>query len=166
MVDKLSASEAVYGFVGWLTGGPRAVTMSAKHDAALPCELVAQFCEQNELADPKEGWKTGLVYPSVDDDETVVMEDPPIDRLKLQMQEDSDYAHSWHCNVAMAIYDSFIDDKMNEGMLHRLSNKAASRFMKSAFGVETSGGMLAKGPSDPDIGGGPEEVTLDDVAPM
>ena len=53
------------------------------------------------------------------------------------------YAHSWHCNIAMACYDAirasdFIED---DGLQHDdallVSNEAASRFMKICFDVET-----------------------------
>jgi len=55
--------------------------------------------------------------------------DNPFDLLKESIQKDSDYAHSWHCNIAMAFYD--------EGGTHEMSNRAATRFMKNAFDVET-----------------------------
>ena len=29
-----------------------------------------------------------------------------LDRIKNEMKKDSDFAWSWHCNIAMPIYDS------------------------------------------------------------
>jgi hypothetical protein len=49
--------------------------------------------------------------------------------LKKAMEEDEDYAWSWHCNIAMAAYD--------EGLSHKKANKAANRFMKLCFGIDT-----------------------------
>ena len=46
------------------------------------------------------------------------------------------YAHSWHCNLAMAVYDSFPDGTQEDA--HKIGNEAASRFMKLLFGVETT----------------------------
>ena len=48
------------------------------------------------------------------------------------------YAHSWHCNIAMACYDSIAKkDGSNHAWAHDRANDAASRFMKLCFGVET-----------------------------
>lgn len=46
------------------------------------------------------------------------------------MKADMDFAWSWHCNIAMASVD--------EGMDHAAANRAAARFMKLAFGVDTT----------------------------
>jgi hypothetical protein len=62
-VDKLSASEALYGFGGWLTTRSQPVTISAKHEAAIVADLVNQFCEANNLPDPRDGWSESLVHP-------------------------------------------------------------------------------------------------------
>ena len=54
------------------------------------------------------------------------------------------YAHSWHCNIAMACYDAIEDGKLDvnhetESLdSHAVGNDAASRFMKLCFGVETT----------------------------
>lgn len=57
--------------------------------------------------------------------------------------EQGSYAHSWHCNIAMACYDA-IKDSHNDKQIHthyeahEVANDAASRFMKMCFDVETS----------------------------
>lgn len=52
-----------------------------------------------------------------------------MDTLRKAMREDSDYAHSWHCNLACVQQDCGVD--------YEISNKAAARFMKLAFDVDT-----------------------------
>lgn len=52
----LSASEALYGFMGWLTGRDERVCFSGKDDASPAAELVDQFCKHNNLPEPREGW--------------------------------------------------------------------------------------------------------------
>ena len=49
--------------------------------------------------------------------------------LKTAMKKDSDYAHSWHCNIAVMAQDA--------GANYKVSNEGASRFMKLCFDVET-----------------------------
>lgn len=58
--------------------------------------------------------------------------------LRQAMQDDPGYAWAWHCNMACSI--------MDEGVSHDISNRAAARFMKLAFDVDTS-----KEPSDASV---------------
>lgn len=53
-----------------------------------------------------------------------------LDAISKKMESDEDYAWSWHCNIAMAAYD--------EGLGRQASNRAAARFMKSAFRIDTT----------------------------
>ena len=72
-----------------------------------------------------------------------------IDVIKKAMVEDGmevgSLAHGWHCNIAMACYDSMNLEPWvslsNEDVANRrrISNDAASRFMKTCFGVEVVG---------------------------
>ena len=55
---------------------------------------------------------------------------PQMDVICKRMLEESDSAWTWHCNVAMAFVD--------EGGDRESANRAAARFMKAAFGVDTS----------------------------
>lgn len=64
MEDKLTASEAVYGFVGWLTTQPSVIKMGASENCAPVCDAVGIFCKQNKLADPRDGWEKNLIHPS------------------------------------------------------------------------------------------------------
>jgi len=64
VMSKLSASEAVYGFVGWLTTRDTPVTMSRSDDCAGMATLIAEFCEANSLEDPCGDWHLALIHPS------------------------------------------------------------------------------------------------------
>lgn len=61
-VRSLSASEALYGFVGWLTSRSEPVTMSDKDNAACAVDLVDEFCKANNLPEPRDGWSDLLVH--------------------------------------------------------------------------------------------------------
>ncbi len=61
--DLLSASEAVYGLLGWLTCRDEPVTFSAKHNACIAADLAAKFCKANNLSEPKGDWSTHLIHP-------------------------------------------------------------------------------------------------------
>jgi len=52
------------------------------------------------------------------------------DIIKDKLQKDFMYAWGWHCNIAVCSQD--------EGMDHVSSNKAAARFMKICFDVDTT----------------------------
>jgi hypothetical protein len=55
MSGTLNPSEAVYGFVAWLTGSD---------DAAPMAELIKQFCKANKLPDVSEQWPNNLIHTS------------------------------------------------------------------------------------------------------
>lgn len=63
-------------------------------------------------------------------------------KLKDALQKDKSYAHSWHCNLAMSFSDAADSDSTSHWWLQRVSNDAASRFMKTCFDIETSDDML------------------------
>lgn len=65
-----------------------------------------------------------------------------MDTIKQVMVEDNpsapgSYAHSWHCNIAMAFYDAWGPSSEEHTTIHRVANDGASRFMKLCFGVKT-----------------------------
>lgn len=64
MGDKLTASEAVYGFAAWLTTREKKTVMSSTDDAAPIADLVSQFCKENKLETPRDGWEFNLIHPS------------------------------------------------------------------------------------------------------
>jgi hypothetical protein len=61
--QTLSASEAVFGFCGWLTSRDKKTIMSSKNDAAVIVDLVAKFCQTNKFENPREGWEKILIHP-------------------------------------------------------------------------------------------------------
>ena len=63
-MDKLSASEALFGFAGWLTTRDERTVMSAHDESGCIVCLVVEFCETNNLEMPREGWSDNLTHPS------------------------------------------------------------------------------------------------------
>lgn len=63
MYKTLNPSEAVYGFAAWLTCRKEKTIMSASDDAAIIADLVAQFCEVNNLPEVSKHWANNLIHP-------------------------------------------------------------------------------------------------------
>ncbi len=63
MDNEMTGSEAVYGFMAWLTTREAEETFSAHHDAAPAAELVAEFCKVNNLTEPRDDWTDRLTHP-------------------------------------------------------------------------------------------------------
>jgi len=61
--DSLSASEALYGFMGWLTTRDEVTLLHSQSNASKAAELVTEFCEANGLKEPRGGWSQDLVHP-------------------------------------------------------------------------------------------------------
>ena len=59
----LSASEALYGFAGWLTCKKEKTIMSSTDDAAPIADLISQFCGVNQLDEPRAHWEDNLTHP-------------------------------------------------------------------------------------------------------
>ncbi len=64
------ASEALHGFVGWLTSRNERITMSSRDEAGT--DAVAEFCRVNQLAEPRENWAENLVFPEEQDEKDTV----------------------------------------------------------------------------------------------
>lgn len=60
---QLTGSEALYGFMGWLSSRGESVTFSASHDAGKAANLVKQFCDTNNLTEPRDNWTEHLTHP-------------------------------------------------------------------------------------------------------
>ena len=63
-IAKLSPSEALFGFMAWLTtrdkkSGP----FSAKNNSSEAAKLVDEFCKTNNLEEPKGRWDKELKHP-------------------------------------------------------------------------------------------------------
>jgi len=61
--DLMSASEALFLFVGWLTTRAEGIAMSSSIDSAPACELVSKFIDANKLTDPREDFGTKYIRP-------------------------------------------------------------------------------------------------------
>lgn len=59
-MDKLTASEAIYGFVAWLTTRDEITTMGADHDCTPLPPLIDEFCKAHDLADPRADYHHNL----------------------------------------------------------------------------------------------------------
>lgn len=55
----------------------------------------------------------------------------PLELLSKKLKDNEGYACSWHSVAACCM--------MNEGVDHATANRAAARFMKQSFGVDTAG---------------------------
>ena len=64
-LDELTASEALYGFVGWLTTQPVIIKMGASENCTSVIDAVAAFCKENGLTEPRDGWYKNLAHPPV-----------------------------------------------------------------------------------------------------
>lgn len=62
--SELTGAEAVYGFAAWLTCREERTVLSSTDNAAPVCCLVEQFCAENKLAAPRDGWENNLIHPS------------------------------------------------------------------------------------------------------
>ena len=60
---KLSGSEAVVGFVAWLTTRPEITKMGASENCSPLVDLISQFCEANNLDHPRPDYHHNLVHP-------------------------------------------------------------------------------------------------------
>lgn len=55
-LGEMSASEALFAFMGWLTSRPQRQTFSAVDDASPAVELIGMFIEHHRLTAPREDW--------------------------------------------------------------------------------------------------------------
>lgn len=62
MSDTLNPSEAVYGFVAWLTYRNEVTKLGASCNCAPVAQLVEQFCKNNNLPDVSKDWPNNLIH--------------------------------------------------------------------------------------------------------
>jgi hypothetical protein len=62
--DKLTASEAIFGFCGWLTTRSEITRMGSSENCTGIPDLIAQFIWENDLNLPRDGWENNLIHPS------------------------------------------------------------------------------------------------------
>lgn len=63
MSDKMIASEALYGFAGWLTTRQEPLMFGASHECAPVADAVKEFCRVNDLEEPRDRWEHQLIHP-------------------------------------------------------------------------------------------------------
>ena len=49
MRKEITPTDALFGFMGWLTSREEPVTLSSRHDAAIAADLVVEFCKDRDL---------------------------------------------------------------------------------------------------------------------
>lgn len=62
----MTASEAVYGLLGWLAARPQHILLGAKTKSAAIVAIAEEFCRVNWLEHPNLGWEKRLQFPKVD----------------------------------------------------------------------------------------------------
>ena len=63
---ELTSSEALYGFIGWLTSLENKVQFSAYHDASIPVDLVVEFMTANNLPELRDNFTEHFKFPVYD----------------------------------------------------------------------------------------------------
>ena len=60
---EVFASEALFGFVGWLITLDNKIITSAKHDATIWTKLIDEYCRANNFQPPRNNYHKLLVVP-------------------------------------------------------------------------------------------------------
>ena len=63
-MNEITASEALYGFMGWLTTRQESLSVGAHHECAPAADAIKEFCNANGLAEPRDGWEKNFVHPN------------------------------------------------------------------------------------------------------
>ena len=74
MNNKLNASEAIFGFCGWLTTRDKRTIMSSKDNPGAICDLIEKFCKVNNLPEVRENFTDYFVMPTekkIHDEKTI-----------------------------------------------------------------------------------------------
>lgn len=62
--NTLTAPEAVYGLLGWLTSREETVVLGARYDSSIGAKLAKEFCSTNNLGMCRESFPNYLKHPS------------------------------------------------------------------------------------------------------
>lgn len=73
---QISASEALYSFIGWLTTRDRAIMMSAHHNSAAVAEILAIFLQVQGIPAPADNWQHKFI--TMADVATTITNDPAL----------------------------------------------------------------------------------------
>lgn len=63
MSRDLTASEAIYGFCAWLTTRKEKTVMSSSSNASPIAERIKEFCDENDLEDPRDNYTDYFSMP-------------------------------------------------------------------------------------------------------
>jgi N-acetylmuramoyl-L-alanine amidase len=63
MDNMLNSSEALYGFVAWLTNRKTHLVLSENDDATSIADLIDKFCTANNLPEVSDDWPNNLIKP-------------------------------------------------------------------------------------------------------
>jgi len=64
ITDKLTASEALFGFAAWLTSFDGSLLIDMLENNALIADWVDEFCKVNNLAEPRDHWADDFIMPT------------------------------------------------------------------------------------------------------
>ena len=64
MKEKITASEAVFGFAAWLTTRPKSIRIGAKCECGIVARLVGEWCATNKLPEPRKIYPHNIKHPS------------------------------------------------------------------------------------------------------
>ncbi|MCI0393275.1 MAG: DUF1778 domain-containing protein [Acidobacteria bacterium] len=61
--EPLSPSEALYGFVAWLTTCEKSIVMGAAYNCDSAIQVLTKFIDHNGLSRPRDGWEKYFSHP-------------------------------------------------------------------------------------------------------
>ena len=63
-MKAMNPSEAIYGFVAWLSSQKEITQIGSTCDCAPLVEKIALFCKINNLPEVSEDWPDNLIHPT------------------------------------------------------------------------------------------------------
>lgn len=61
--DTMNSTEAIFGFIGWLSCRKGMIKIGAKYDCDEIAQLIGEFVEMNNLPKPRDDWSDNLTHP-------------------------------------------------------------------------------------------------------
>ena len=62
-LEGMNSTEALFGFVSWMTTRTELLKIGAKSDAAPLADCLQEFCRVNKLPDTRPGWELKIRQP-------------------------------------------------------------------------------------------------------
>jgi hypothetical protein len=63
IMETMSPSEAIYGFLGWLTTRPEVTKFGGACDCAPAAQLADKWCKENDLDEPTDVFPDNIKHP-------------------------------------------------------------------------------------------------------